>query len=71
MDLSPGYLFSSLVLGAIGLLFFRHGKREGNFVTIGVGTALLVFPYFVHSLLTMWLVGGGIVGGWWWFGREG
>jgi len=55
MDLPDfGFLFSSLLIGAIGAGIFIYGKKSENPKCLGMGVVLCVFPYFVHSLLLMW-----------------
>lgn len=64
MDLDhPGLLISSFVISVIGMGLFAHGKRAGNFKSLTIGLLMCVFPYFVHSLLVMWLGAGACVGG--------
>jgi hypothetical protein len=55
MDLSDlNSLLSSIVIGAIGMGLFIYGKKTQEFKTLGIGIAMCVYPYFVHSLLLMW-----------------
>ncbi len=51
MDLSdPTGLMVAVLLGAVGLGLFMHGKKAGNFKTLGVGLVLMVAPNFITSL---------------------
>ena len=65
----PWALFSSVIIGLIGMAIFMYGKKQTNFRFIGVGVALCVFPYFVTSLLAMWLITAACIGGLWVAGK--
>lgn len=70
MDLSsPWSLASGLLIGAIGLAMFISGKREQNLRVLSGGLALCILPYFVASVLAMWLVSAAVLAGVWWTGR--
>lgn len=59
MDLSdPNLLISSLIIGAIGMGMFIYGKKSQEMKTLGLGIAMCVYPYFIHSLLLMWAIAG-------------
>ncbi len=65
MDLDhPGVFLSSMVIGLLGMAVFIYGKKSGDFKSLAIGALLCVFPYFVHSMLVMWLMTAGCVGGW-------
>ena len=51
---SFGYLFSSLVIGTVGLGFFLYGKKRPEPKCLLIGLAMCIYPYFVSSLLLMW-----------------
>lgn len=66
MDLSnPWVLMSGLVLGALGAGLFIYGKKQMDFRCLAAGVALCIAPYFIGSLLALWLVSAGVVGGLW------
>lgn len=55
MDLdNPAVLFSGILIGALGLGFFMHGKRNADFRTLLAGVALSVLPLTAHTLLVLW-----------------
>ncbi len=57
MDMfSPGLLISGLIIGTIGFAVFLYGKKTENFKCLGVGLVLCVYPYFVSSVLMLWLI---------------
>jgi hypothetical protein len=56
----PALLFASLLFGLIGLLAFRFGKRNANWVQMSIGLALMIFPYFVSSLALNYLIGAAL-----------
>jgi hypothetical protein len=63
MDFDPWLLFSGVLIGLIGTGIFIHGKKEANLKCLGAGVALCVFPYFVHSIILMWVITAGCLGG--------
>lgn len=57
MDLgNPWTLISGLVIGLVGMVLFMYGKREQNLRALGAGVVLCVYPYFVASVVLMWVV---------------
>lgn len=64
MDLDhPGVFLSSMLIGVIGMGVFIYGKKSGDFKSLAIGLLMCVFPYFVHSLLVMWLATAACFGG--------
>lgn len=58
---SGAALLWSVLFGSIGLGYFIYGKKQGAIVPLCVGIALCIFPYFVHSVIMMLLMGGILV----------
>lgn len=56
----PKTLFLGFFFGVVGLVAFRHGKRESNMVCLLLGIALMVYPYFVSSPLATLAIGVGL-----------
>ena len=57
-------LFGSIFLiGGIGMVLLAYGKKQVSPRCLLTGGVLCVFPYFVSSLLIMWLVAGACLGG--------
>lgn len=66
MDLSnPWLLMSGLIIGLVGLVMFNHGRKELDLKVLGAGVVLFVYPYFVGSVLVLWLIFAAIIGGLW------
>ncbi len=64
MDLGdPWMLLSGLLIGLVGIVLFNIGRKEVNFKLLTTGAALCVYPYFVGSLLILWLAFAGIMAG--------
>ncbi len=53
-------LFFGFAYGVFGWFIFRHGRKKQNFALIGIGIALMVYPYFVTSPWPCFLVGAGL-----------
>src|SRR5262249_18320756 len=58
----PLVLVSGLFIGLVGMALFMYGKKETNLRVLGVGAVLCVYPYFVSSLLLLWLIAAACIG---------
>lgn len=64
MDLSnPWSLFTGVVLGLIGMSLFVYGKKQETFPPMIAGAVLCVVPYFVGSILLLWLIAAACLAG--------
>jgi hypothetical protein len=59
MDLSK--LIISMIASAVGMGYFVYGRKQQKFMPMFSGIVLGIYPYFVHSLLAMILVGAGLM----------
>ena len=60
MDLgNPALLLSGLFIGLVGVALVIYGKKQSNLRCLAAGAVLCVFPYFVSSLLLLWLIAAG------------
>lgn len=57
---APEALFGSILFGALGLAAFVHGKRQGLWIPMALGVALMGFPYLVSDTLPLFLVGAAL-----------
>jgi hypothetical protein len=48
--MDPMELFIGLLAGVFGVAYFIYGKNSGKFGFLLSGLALMVIPYFVHSI---------------------
>ena len=70
MDLgNPWTLISGLVIGLVGMVLFMYGKREQNLRALGAGVVLCVYPYFVASVVLMWVAFALVLGAAWALGK--
>lgn len=53
-------LFFGFAFGVFGWWIFKQGRKKQNFGLIGIGIALMVYPYFVTKPLASFLIGGGL-----------
>jgi hypothetical protein len=58
-----GLILVAGLFSLIGMAAFAYGKHTTRFGPLIGGIVLMVFPYFVHSLLVMVLVGTAILAG--------
>ncbi len=50
-----------VLFGASGLGYFVYGKRQRQGVALACGIGLMIFPYFVDSMLWMLVVGAALL----------
>ncbi len=55
-------MFAGLLFSAVGLYYFRAGKKMGAAPLLILGIVLMVFPYFVSNDIALWLIGFGLWG---------
>jgi len=54
--LNTNFLFASLIWGSVGLGYFIYGKKQGSWVPLAGGLAMMVASYFAGSALVMSLI---------------
>ena len=59
----PGVLFAGLLFGVIGLAAFMYGRKQARFSAMAIGTALMVYPYFVGRAWLLWTIGVALCAG--------
>ncbi len=59
----PSVLLSGLVIGCLGMVLFIYGKKQVNMKCLLTGAVLCVFPYFISSVIVMWVITGACLGG--------
>jgi hypothetical protein len=64
MDLGdPLVLISGFLIGGVGFVLLMYGKKEMNIKVLVTGLTMCAFPYFVSSLILMWVIAAACVGG--------
>ena len=72
MDFSnPASFISSALIGLVGVGILMYGKKTFEPKCIGIGIAMCVFPYFVTSVLLMWLIAAACMAGVYYLPRTG
>jgi hypothetical protein len=71
MSFDPGTLFLSLITSGIGFVLFMYGRKQDRIPQLIGGIVLMIYPYFVSSLLMNVLVGAGVIGAVWLAVRQG
>ena len=62
MDLgSMNEMLASIFFSAFGVGYFIYGKKQAQFIMLGAGLALMLYPYFVSGVMTITLVGAVLV----------
>lgn len=57
MVLDPLWIFLSLIPGGVGFVLFVYGKKQQRAPQLVAGLALLVYPYFTDSVISLVAVG--------------
>ena len=71
ISLDPTLIFISLITGGIGFVLFVYGKKQDRMPQLAAGIALMVYPYFVGTVLWTIVLGAGICGACWLAVRQG
>lgn len=58
--LSATVLFASVLFGAIGFAAFIYGKKSYRWKPLGLGVALMVYPYFISQTWLLYAIGGAL-----------
>jgi hypothetical protein len=53
LDLSASYLIANFAVSGVGFVLFSYGRKMSRVPQVVVGLVLMVFPYFVPSVLAM------------------
>ena len=51
------FFFFSLIISSLGLAYFVYGKKTTDFLFMFCGMILMVYPYFVTSLILSIITG--------------
>lgn len=54
---TPAALFAYVLFGVIGLAAFVFGRRTGRWPQMGIGLALMAYPYFVSQAWQLYAIG--------------
>ncbi len=53
-------ILSGIIFGGIGFVAFVYGKKQSLFKPMGIGIALMVYPYIVSGTIPQVLTGVGL-----------
>jgi hypothetical protein len=65
MSIDPTWLFLSMIPGGIGFVLFVYGKKQQRLPHLVAGIALIGYPYFATTAVSMALVGAAICAALW------
>jgi hypothetical protein len=57
MTFDPGWLLLSLIPSGAGFVLFVYGKKQQRWPQLVAGLALMVYPYFSQSVMSLFLYG--------------
>lgn len=61
MELDLSSLLAGFVYGVFGVYLIRQGRKTANLAYVGIGIALLAYPYFVSGFWLNWLPGAALL----------
>lgn len=50
-------IFAQIIFGSIGFGAFIYGKKQSSFKALGIGVALMAYPYFVPNTIAVYAIG--------------
>jgi hypothetical protein len=50
-------IIAGLIFGSIGFVAFMYGKKQQSWRAMGIGIALMVYPYFVANAWALYGIG--------------
>jgi hypothetical protein len=59
--MDPNGLLASLFIGSIGVVMFLYGRRQGRVPHVAVGIVLIVYTYFVSSVVWMLVIAAALL----------
>ena len=60
MSFSLSNIIGGVIFGAIGFVAFMYGKRMEAYRALGIGLALMIFPYFIENTVVMYCIGAAL-----------
>jgi hypothetical protein len=62
VDLDVSSIVAGFLVSGAGFVLFRYGRKMGRLPQVAVGLVLMVFPYFVPSVLLMFGIAAALCG---------
>ena len=57
MSLDPTWIFLSMIPAGIGFVLFVYGKKQQRWPHLVAGIAMMGYPYFATTVVSMTVVG--------------
>ena len=71
MSLDPTWIFLSMIPAGIGFVLFVYGKKQQRWPQLIAGIAMMAYPYFATTVMSMTIVGVVICAALWYALRLG
>jgi hypothetical protein len=65
VDLDANQLIVAMLVSLVGFALFVYGKKQRRAPHLVAGIALMVYPYFVSSVVLVLLIAAALMGGLW------
>jgi hypothetical protein len=56
VNLDAGSLIAGLVVSGVGYVFFSYGRKMTRTPHVIIGLIMMVFPYFIPGVITMFAI---------------
>jgi hypothetical protein len=70
LDISISGLIAAIIFSAIGLYYFREGRRISYYPLLITALALMIYPYFTTGPMFDWGIGFALWGAAWWLKKR-
>jgi sulfite exporter TauE/SafE len=71
MSFTFTYLLLSMIVGSVGFVLFRYGRKQARWPHIVAGLLMMAYPIFTPTVLSLVIVGLLIGAGLWEADRQG
>jgi len=62
MSLQPGWIFASLAVSSVGFVLLNYGRKIRRPPHAVAGLLMLVYPYFVPTVVPMLIIAAAVCG---------
>ena len=59
--MDPNALLASLFISSVGLVSFLYGKKQGRIPQLVIGLVLIVYTYFLTSIVWMFVIAAALL----------
>lgn len=57
MEINISLIVSAIIFSGVGFVFFMHGRKQKKIEILITGLVLMIYPYFISSIMLAIIVG--------------